>query len=160
MLAPTNLDTVAILRRLLPHDDLAADTTERGYGSVKLTDRYGSVLLQVNVQPDAQGIAGDLYPCSSRAPAGYLRPSDRAQCTDIAMPAGARLVELTESEPTSIGPLYYRCADYLSTGDERVVISEINSTIDNGEGAPTRQGEILTLTQLAAIAQSPLWAGS
>lgn len=155
---PVNIDVVAVLRRLLPQAKLSPGLTESGYGSVKLTDQNGSVLLQVNVQRNAQQIAGDLYPCSARTPAGYLKPSDRAQCADVTVPAGAHLVELTESEPTSIGPLYYRCADYLSASGERVVISEINSTLDNGAGGPTRQGEILPISELTTIAQSSLWA--
>lgn len=153
----TQLKIISVLRQLLPHYDATLADDELQFGSVKITDAEGSVLLEANVQPDMNSLESSLYPCSVRAPAGYLKPTDVAKCQDVAVPDGAHLEVLTESEPTSIGPLYFEAADYCTAQGLRIVLTEVNSTLNNGEGAPTRPGETLTTAELATMAQSPLW---
>lgn len=124
---------------LLPEGLSVGGKTDTGgeFASVVVDDGEGRSLVQINVQRDMRGAAGDLYGEATTLPDGTLLATSKKS-----------------GEKGGSGVVWWS-ADTMRPDGLRVVVSAFNS---GEQSAPaTRPEPALTMDQLTALATSPEW---
>ncbi|MGW0080636.1 hypothetical protein [Streptomyces sp. NPDC003393] len=131
----------ATLARLVPHGLKIVSLSRSDdyeFGHVVVDDGRGATLVQVNVQPDARDVEGELFGAGTRT-----------------LPDGTKVVRREQAGEKGIAGIVMWTVDTIRPDGRRVVISAFNSGAQNTPA--TRRTPALTMRQLEAIATDPKW---
>lgn len=154
-------NVLAALVRLLPvGSTISPYASGQGFATVRLKDSTGSVLVQVDVQPNFVKEPGDdylaIFDCAIRAGG---RPVAGATCHDTKLSTGTTVVTVDgkpESPVLAKAGVQERDVDTLGADNLRISLREWNAAQPKA-GPVTRASLTLSLAQLQAIALSPAW---
>ena len=154
-LRPAEAEIVSNLTKLLPAGLTVSRTSGQSqYAQLVATDSHGSVLLEVNVQPGNADQSGLFTNCFTTG----LGSDDRISCQPSTLADGDKLLTSEESFVQNGVTMENWIADLGRVDGLRVVISEWNT--DNGMKSTSRSTQTLSIAQLSAIVESPLWTAN
>lgn len=138
---------IRVLKSLLPRGGKISDEqSQEGYAALVWDDGHGKSMIGVNAQHDMGDVLAGRMGCEGE----YI------ECQTLTLADGT-LVKRAERASEKGGSAVVWLVDTLHPDGRRVIVQEVNSTI---EGGPvTRPEPPLTLDRLQTIALDSRWAG-